>query len=65
MEAEDEAVTEAEPARPKRKLIATLQVITGVTDLGSFNPGRLSMSAHLPAVGISLGGEPAVCAGPP
>ncbi|XP_027328813.3 fer-1-like protein 4 [Anas platyrhynchos] len=26
MEAEDEAVTEAEPARPKRKLIATLQI---------------------------------------
>lgn len=32
MEAEDEAVIEAEPARPKRKHIATLQVIIGVTD---------------------------------
>lgn len=31
MEAEDEAVIEAEPAQPKRKRIATLQVIIGVT----------------------------------
>lgn len=36
MEAEDEAVIEAEPVRPKRKLIATLQVITGLT--GLFQP---------------------------
>lgn len=27
VEAEDEIATEAEPARPKRKLIATLQVV--------------------------------------
>lgn len=45
IEAEDEIVIEAEPARPKRKLIATLQVITGVTDWASFNPGPLSMSS--------------------
>lgn len=31
MEAEDETVIEAELAQPKRKLIATLQVIIGVT----------------------------------
>lgn len=31
MEAEDETVIEAEPAQPKRKRIATLQVIIGVT----------------------------------
>lgn len=37
MEAEDEAVIEAEPDRPKRKLIATLQVIIGVTDLAFSN----------------------------
>lgn len=48
MEAEDEAVIEAEPARPKRKLITTLQVIIGVTDLASFNPGPLSMSSSPP-----------------
>lgn len=37
MEAEDEAVIEAEIARPKRKVIATLQVIIQVTDLASSN----------------------------
>lgn len=31
MEAEDETVIESEPAQPKRKLIATLQVVIGVT----------------------------------
>lgn len=31
IEAEDEAVIEAEHAQPKRKLIATLQVIIGMT----------------------------------
>lgn len=51
MEAEDEAVIEAEPARPKRKLIATLQVIIGVTDLSSFNPSPLSMSSSPPCSG--------------
>ena len=51
IEAEDEAVIEAEPARPKRKLIATLQVIIGVTDLASFNPGPLSMSSSPPCSG--------------
>ncbi|GAB0197135.1 fer-1-like protein 4 [Grus japonensis] len=51
MEAEDEAVIEAEPARPKRKLIATLQVIIGVTDLASFNPSPLFMLSSPPCSG--------------
>lgn len=51
MEAEDEAVTEAEPARPKRKLIATLQVSVGVTDLASFNPRPFSMLSSLSCSG--------------
>lgn len=51
MEAEDEAVTEAEPARPKRKLIATLQVSIGVTDLASFNPCPFSTLSSLSCSG--------------
>lgn len=61
MEAEDEAVIEAEPAQPKRKLIATLQVIIGVT----YSLSALALCPclpHFPTVEVMLGAEPAVCA---
>lgn len=63
MEAEDEAVIEAEPAQPKRKLIATLQVIIGVTY-------SLSALALCPSSSLSYSGSYAgsrtcsVCCGP-
>lgn len=44
MEAEDEMVIEAEPAQPKRKLIATLQVSAGVMDMASLS--TLALWAH-------------------
>lgn len=48
MEAEDETVIEAEPAQPRRKLIATLQVSLGVMDMASFSSGSLGTSSSLP-----------------
>lgn len=48
MEAEDETVIEAEPAQPRRKLIATLQVSAGVMDMAFFNSVSLGTSSSLP-----------------